>query len=416
MSTYRSHFLAALAVFALAGATGAFLRFGIIYGMAGLEYANVRHAHSHLMSFGWVTPALMALIGVHLPRLTGRPLSPWHSRVIALTIALGLLAYVPFLLFGYRSAAVGGTELPLAVMAAALNVLAWYAFAWLYRRETRGAPPTRPLALWNAAVAFLLLATAGVIGLPLMVAFNVQDPLWSMIFTHIFLDLFSEGWLVLGGLGLAYVALPAATRHPWARRSGDLLIAGLPVVFLLYLPTHLVPPVARWVGSVGGLLVALGTLGNMAALLAAARPETAARAGRPGLPVGAWVAPLAFLGLKALTQLGLLLPAVARWAEISRMRVPYLHWLLLGFMTLGLLAAAEQVWGIAGRRWMTAAVVALALSLMPLTGLWPPSLGGMWAVRVAAWAALGPVVVALSVLASQLFKRNDPQIGRIQHE
>ena len=28
----------------------------------GLAYVNVRHAHSHLMFFGWVTPALMGLI------------------------------------------------------------------------------------------------------------------------------------------------------------------------------------------------------------------------------------------------------------------------------------------------------------------------------------------------------------------
>ena len=61
MTTYRNYYLMALAVFVLAGATGAFMRFGLLYGMAGLSYANVRHAHSHLMYFGWVTPALIAL-------------------------------------------------------------------------------------------------------------------------------------------------------------------------------------------------------------------------------------------------------------------------------------------------------------------------------------------------------------------
>lgn len=407
MPSFRRHFLAAVAAFALAGATGAFLRFGAIYGMAGLNYLNVRHAHSHLMYFGWVTPALMALIAAHLPRLTGRALSPWFGRVIALTIGLGLLAYVPFLLFGYSPAAVGGAELPLSVMAAALNVLAWYAFAWLYRRQARGAPPTRPLALWNAAVAFLLLATVGVIGLPVMVALGIQDALWSLIFTHIFLDLFSEGWFVLGGLGLAYAALPEAARHPWARRSGELLVAGLPVVFLLTLPTNLVPPLARAVGSAGGLLVVAGTLGNVVAL------ATAGRAGRLALQ-GAWVAPLAFLALKAATQLGLLVPAVARWAEIAQLRVPYLHWLLLGFTSLALFAAAEYAWRMWGRRWMTAVVVALLLTLMPLTALWPVALAGAWTRYAAAWATLGPVIVALGVLfvsGRQMAARTDRDSG-----
>lgn len=406
---FRSHYLAALAVFALAGVTGAFLRFGVLHGLAGLSYVNVRHAHSHLMYFGWVTPALMALIAAQLPRLTGRPLSPWFGRLIPLTIGLGLLAYVPFLLHGYRAVEWGGASLPLSVMAAALNVLAWYAFAWVYRRQTRGAPPTRPLRLWNAAVAFLLAATLGVIGLPITVAAGVEDPLWSLIFTHIFLDLFSEGWFVLAGLGLAYAALPTAANHRWARPAGDLLIAGLPVVFLLYLPVGLVPPAARWVGSVGGLMVAAGTLGNVAVLWwgARAREGRETQVKRPVLR-GAWSAPLVFLALKGATQLGLLLPGVAVWAEGARLRVPYLHWLLLGFVTLGLFAAAERLWGIGGRRGMTAAVVVLALSLMPLTGVWPPALGGVWALRAAAWAALGPVAAALAVLLGQFARSRVP--------
>lgn len=61
--TYKCGWFSALGVFVLAGLTGAFMRFGLIYGFPwGLQYANIRHAHSHTMYFGWVTPALMALI------------------------------------------------------------------------------------------------------------------------------------------------------------------------------------------------------------------------------------------------------------------------------------------------------------------------------------------------------------------
>jgi len=392
MPSFRTIFLAALAVFLVAALTGAFMRFGILYGMAGLNYANVRHAHSHLMYFGWVTPALMALLAAHLPHLTGRPSTPAMPRLIGLVIGLGLLAYVPFLLFGYKSAELGAARLPLSVMAASLNVLAWYAFAVLYRRQTAGAPPSRPLWLWRAAVAFLLLATLGVIGLPIVVLTGVENPFWSLFFTHLFLDLFSEGWLVLGVLGLAYAAMPAAARHPLARRGGELLVAGLPVVFLLYLPVGLTPAVARWIGSIGGLLVVAGTVMNVVALWPVAGPR--------------WRAPLAFLALKAAMLALILLPPVARWAENSLLRIPYLHWLLLGFVTLGLFAAAEERWGISGRRAMTVAVVLLVSTLMPLTGLWPPALGGIWRLHAAAWAALAPAAVAAAVLLSARRGRN----------
>jgi hypothetical protein len=55
--------LTALGIFILAASTGAFMRFAMILGFPfGLMFTNVRHAHSHLMYFGWVTPALMGLI------------------------------------------------------------------------------------------------------------------------------------------------------------------------------------------------------------------------------------------------------------------------------------------------------------------------------------------------------------------
>jgi hypothetical protein len=396
MISYRNLWLIALAIFVLAGSTGAFMRFGVIYGMAGFDYVNVRHAHSHLMYFGWVTPGLMALIAAHLPRLTGKPVSPRFGRVILSTAILGLVAYVPFLLYGYRSAELGQARLPLSVMAAFLNVLAWYAFAGVYRREIKGVPLTRTLWLWNAAVVFLLLATLGALGLPLMMLSGVDNPLWSLALTHIFLDLFSEGWIVLTGFGLAYAVFPSAARHPWARISGDLLVAGLPVVFLLYIPMHLIPPAVRWIGSIGGLLVVAGTLGNLAALWPAVSPG--------------WRVPLSFLALKSLAQIGLLLPAVGQWAEVARMRIPYMHWMLLGFATLVLICAAENFWGMRGRRWMSVAVIVLSATLMPLTGLWPPGWGGLWALHVAAWAALGPVVVAIGMLADGLRNPQEAEV------
>ncbi len=67
---------AALGCFILAGSTGALFRFGMALGGLpfGLDFGNVRDGHSHLMYFGWVTPALMALIATHLSAATGRGL------------------------------------------------------------------------------------------------------------------------------------------------------------------------------------------------------------------------------------------------------------------------------------------------------------------------------------------------------
>lgn len=396
MSNYHKYFMAALACFVLAGSTGAFLRFGVFTTMAGLDYANVRHAHSHLMSFAWATPAIIALFAAQLPRLTERPPGRGFRFVLPLVLFAGLSVYVPFLLYGYKTAAIGGANLPLAAMAATLNVLVWYLFALIYFTKVWRAPKTRALWLMNASVFFMLLATGGILAMPALAAPRFQDPVFSIALTHIFLYTFLEGWFVPAILALAYATLPDAGQHRWARLSGDLLVLGLPFVFLLYMPVTMLTPSVRLIGSIAGLLVVLGTMGNVVALW---RSIGGAAIGR------IWRAPLVFLVLKSILLLAMLAPIPARMMELTQMRVVYLHTITLGVVTLGLFAAAQRQWAVPGRRWMVLAVTLLILSLIPLTGFWPLGFGGMWTLQVAAWAALGPVVVAIGVLVAGLRKR-----------
>lgn len=391
--------LGALGCFVLAGLTGILLRFGMLLGFpGGLQYVNVRHAHSHLMFLGWVTPALMGLMVARLPELTGRPFSLQRARqfktILLVIFVLALLAYVPFLLHGYAPTMIGGRRLPLSTIAAGLNIVAWYGFIWFYRQETKGVGRIRPLRLWDAALMMLILATIGAWGIGLTGVIGFQDPAVSSSLTHLFLDLFAEGWFVLAVLGLIHAGLPALQNHKWLRQSEDGLVMALPVIFLLGVPTHLLPMPARLLGSVGALVVAVALWGQVFVLW----QKVAA----------GWRWPLAFLGLKASANFLMMIPAVAEWAERAGLRVPYLHWLLLGFVTLGLMAAAQEVWShrvvphVGG---VTAVILLLLISLMPLTGVWPGSWSGLWTRQFAAWVSIGPVTVVLWFWAQRLVKR-----------
>ncbi len=383
----RRIWLAALACFILAAATGSLLRFGMRAGYpAGLQMVNIRHAHSHLMYFGWVTPALMALIIAWLP---GSP-SRWLRRVLVGIVIAALLAYVPFLFFGYRPAAIGDLTLPLSTMLAGVNVILWYGFLLAYRRAAKGLVRYPWLRLWDAALAFLVLASLGAWGLALATILGLSSPTWSQAFSHLFLDLFADGWLVLGVLGLAYVTMPEAATRPQARWGETLVIAGLPLTFLLSMPASALPGPVRLIAGLSGALVAFGLLAHLWALAPVAWRQARL-----------WLAPLAFLALKAAGELVMSLPAGALWANRAGLRIPYLHWLLLGFATLALVAAAQQRWGKAvtpARSWFVASVFVLQLSLIPLTSLWPSTWGGVWRLDFAAWGTVGPVLVALFML------------------
>ena len=451
-SQYRRLFFAALAIFVLAGLTGASMRFGLIYGFPwGLQYANVRHAHSHVMYFGWVTPALMALIAAQLPAVTDRPMSARFKWPIVMAILGGLLAYVPFLLYGYAPATLAGRQIPLSVVAAGFNVIGWYWFIWVYWQETRAstgsasrstssappepvegrpvkaspveAPPepvegraarNYPLQMWDGALVFLAFASLGAWGLAVITRLDVQDLFWSLAMTHIFLDTFSYGWVLLGVLGVAYVTRPQLAGNQLARWSINLVVIGMPVIFLLGMPLHVVPATVRWLGALGALLVALGLLGHVWVLGnwdASASLSMSLGTGNGELESKNWKLktenwkrwrlPLFFLALTAVTLAVTGIPAVARWAAVSGVRVLHLHWMLLGFVTLGLVTGAQEKWGrmaVAGWRWMAAAIVILIASLIPLTTLWPAALRGEWTRYFAAVAALGPALAALVMM------------------
>jgi len=394
-SAYRWGFLSALAVFVLAGLTGASMRFGTIYGFPwGLQYTNVRHAHSHLMYFGWVTPALMALIAAQLPTVSERPLSSRFRWPIIVALVAGLLSFIPFLLFGYRPAIIAGRQLPLSVIMAGLNIAGWYLFIWHYWREMRGVPRNYPLQLWDGALVFLAFASLGGWGVAIVSRLPIEDPFYSLAFTHIFLDSFAFGWFTLAILGLAYTTNPAAAGSKLARYSINLVVIGMPVIFLLGMPLHVVLPLVRGLGALGGLLVAAGFLGHIVVLWPLA--------GRK------WKVPLSFLGLTGIMLLANLVPSVAQWATIAGLRIPYLHWLLLGFVSLGLVTAAQECWGadeIPGWGWMAAAILILIFSLMPLTTLWPAALRGTWTRHFNAWASLGPALVGAGILITVWWRR-----------
>lgn len=382
----------ALACFILAASTGSLLRFGMLTGYpAGLQMANIRHAHSHLMYFGWVTPALMALIAARLPEVTGRKRLPGFRWVLVAVFTTALLAYVPFLLYGYRPATFGEMSLPLSTVGAGLNVIAWYAFVILYVLNTRGAHRNHPLRLWDAALGFLVLSSLGAWAIALVSRLELQDPFWAMAATHLFLDLFADGWFLMALLGLVFVAQPAAARRRSAGWGETLLVIGLPLSFLLNLPGSAMPGAVRVLAGIAGVAAAIGIFASLVALL----PAIWRRGNR------AWLLPLSFLALKAGAMFIIAFPEGARWAGRMALRISYLHWLLLGFVSLGLMAAAADRWGrqvVPARRWFALSVLLLLASLLPLTPLWPSAWRGAWALTAASWATLGPVIVASIML------------------
>ncbi len=393
LGALRAAIAAAIVCFVVAAAAGALMRFGLLHGLPyGWTHESVRFAHTHLMYFGWVAPALFALTGAHLVRRTGRRLPRTFLAGIAGSLAAGVLSFVPFLLSGYRPMPVLGTVLPLSMIASTLAVLAWYLWALGYAAATVRLARDLPLLALDAAVLALLLATTGAWGLALAAFAPVASGSLMDALVHFFLDTLSSGYFAFAVVGL----LLAGVRD----RIDDALGRPALAVFVT--------------GTLGGALVTFGNgpdwlhltlklgaaYGGVALALlighAASRPPTSRHR-------AAHLLIAMLLAGKGLLDAALAFDGVTRVIEALALPVVLTHAYLLGLVSLAIVLLALERWQPSAHAvfWLTTAAVAVMLTLqLPLTHVWPFARGA-WVLPAAAWSTLAPlgamVVVGLAL-------------------
>lgn len=392
----RQLWTAALAMFVLAGLTGASYRWGTVFGPPfGWKLGYIRHAHSHLMYMGWATPALMALLlkdvvapGVNQGRFRRLRRLAW------ITLAGGLIAYLAFLWTGYDSVRIGSGQLPLAAIVAGLNVLVWYGFGALVWPALESSLSGASKRMWKLGLAFLFISTLGAWGRAALPPLGISGGLWADLTVHLFLDLFAEGWLTFGGLGVAY--MQSAGSDPGWDAGTVLLVVGVPLMPLLSVSGAVLPPAAVWAGRLGAGLVGVGVIWQAVVLWRRLRSS--------------WKLPLLLLGLKGVMLLGVV-TAGRGLSSMPGLRILYLHTSLLGFVTLGLMAAACDRWDGRAAPSMTALgipVLLVLFSLVMLSGLWPWALGVFSTLGFSLLVApLPALVVALSLIPPQASRPGD---------
>ncbi len=379
----RRYATLAVAALAVAAWTGVLLRFGMVYGFPAWvrNVGAMRHAHSHLMYFGWVTVALFALIWADLPRHTGRRLPRGVGAQMALTAGMALLSFPAFLSNGYGLTTIGNARLPLGSMMASLNGLTWFVFAVLYVRATRGLVlRPLPVRLWDCALALLLLAALGAAGLVVLVIAHAEQPFWQQLLLHQFLDLFAVGWLGLALLGVLWSQVGAPARGWLPSFSLALLLAP---TFLLGMSPARLPDGVFWVAA----------LANASAAILLGLHGYRLWQRRDALPALAWLAGIGLASAFVVAAL-LLWPGVWRDYAGGQLRIFYLHAFLLMWVSTALVGLLEARWpparGLAtviNRLWAAGVLgmvgALLGLGLAPGIGLSP----SLW-LQAAAWGSL----------------------------
>lgn len=380
--TYQSIWQLSLGSFVLAALTGFLYRLGMLYPLPGfLDLVNIRHAHSHLMFFNWVSPPLMAWMVSLLDIHSENPINHRKYKICLYTmLVLGILAYPFFLLYGYGSVSIGSADLPIAAILSGLIMLTWYGFAYLYFRDRKNSDESLPLSIFDGALVALLISSLGAWGVSVFQFSGTHNPLVSSALTHFFLSVFTEGWAVLGVMGVIWSYhenLEISFNSGWLWKP---LLLGTMLLFPLSLNQSLVTPMMMVSAKAGLLLVVL--------TLSLHLYHFVIKKIYPGF---IWGFILTLLGIKIVFQFIALLP-LDIWPGVHGLRILYLHLLLLGFVSLTLIKTVQMGNQSIINNLFATSVLLVLLSLVVISGYWPlwltPSAPYYWVMNIALLPAI----------------------------
>ncbi|MEX2464076.1 MAG: hypothetical protein WD513_07245, partial [Balneolaceae bacterium] len=188
---------------------------------------------------------------------------------------------------------------------------------------------------------------------------GADNALISSALTHFFLALFTEGWAILGILGILW---SRADLHSIPIHSGWLwipILFGSMLIFPFSLTQSLLSPVMVWTAKTGTFLIAGSLLLNLFYL------------NKAGLFKGfIWKSIGLFLCVKIIFQLIAITP-VEFWPGDHGLRVLYLHLVLLGLVSTILFTSFKNHFTELPIILFVLSVWFIILSLMMISGYWP---------------------------------------------
>jgi hypothetical protein len=380
-----------IACFVLAGLTGFLYRLGMMGWVPGeLSLGNIRHAHSHLMFFGWAVPLpLYIIMQKILEKKNGiaKGIS-WMKYSITWILCFGLMAYPFFLLYGYRPVTIGSATLPLSVIFSGFVMIGWYGFMIGYWKLRDMLKNNENLPWFDGALILLAVCSLGAWGVAVIQELVPGSHLLMKSMTHFFLAAFTEGWVVLVLCAILIGELKIEKKHWWTTPQLALgaIAIGAPLTFPYGISESLLTPMLLGTARFGGGLAALGLLLVMAAIFSSGRWRHSI-----------WVWPVTLLTLKGVMQLGASVVPSSFWLSDPGLRVLYLHILLLGGVTLLAFAWINSRTSLSKSYFylVGGSVIVTLVTLLMFTGFWPQSFSGAWIVDALALGAILPILAVI---------------------
>lgn len=297
----------ALANLSIVALLGVLLRCKQLFPLPFIQYKYLLHAHSHFAFGGWITLALLALMIYRL-----LPALRFAKQILygILISSIGMLCSFPFQGYGL-----------FAIIFSMLFILVTYWAAFVMIRDLRRA--ALPVTVRNLAISaliYLVLSSVGPFLLAFLMASGVQNAGLYNNSIYTYLHLQYNGFFTLGIFALAFHVWPVKGE----RFAFVLNLSVLPSMCIAYLWN--MPGLWISVIAIAGALLLLWSVVSLLRLLPIRMPNLMKVA------ILAFFLKQVFLAVTIIPSIGVLIfynrPAI----------IAFLHLVLLGFVTLYLLA------------------------------------------------------------------------------
>lgn len=322
-------FTAALVNLCIVASLGVTLRSKILFPLRAIDFKYVLHAHSHFAFGGWVTLSLLSLMVYEIlpDQLSGKRYYQWFLWGILLN-AVGML--ISFLCQGYSF---------FSIVFSTLFIFVTYAFSYVFIKDMIKAKTGKLVSiLIIAALSCLVISSIGPFTLAYVLASHSSDSLLYQDSIYTYLHLQYNGFFTLSVFAVFFNAFYKNFDSKQLRLSEQfasvLSISIIPSLFISYL-WHPVNWGTKTIAVMGCFFIVLVIVYLILTLHAIKDHfhEIPSFIRIIGL-----LSIIAFF-IKSLLQTGTIIPSLGKLVYGDRaVIIGYLHLVLLGFITLYILA------------------------------------------------------------------------------
>lgn len=322
--------------FIITALSGLLMRVAPFMNHSLIPYSHVLHGHSHIAILGWAfLGSFLILLAMLWPSIKNKR----HSILLIFTIFIvSLLMFIAFLVQGYGL---------FSIILSTLHIFVEYwAIIFIYQqfKSQNIFSAVSKLYLKGSLIA-LLISSIGPFALAYISANQLQDSVVFDMAVYFYLHFQYNGWLSLFLMGTFLLIL----HRKGIKVHTSLLKSGFWMYFISLFPWYFLSILWVDLGSFSYALATIGSLGQwigiMMIIIGINKFWGSIKSTMPMFTTISLIITFILLFLKSLMELGLIAPSLADLVyETRSVIVGYLHFTLLGFISLFILTQYQMIW------------------------------------------------------------------------